>query len=76
MSSDQLSKQALRQREYRERQKRGLKCVTVEISWDHLDALNDSGLCAWNERDQKAIQKAAQEAIDRYCEVLIQKTSA
>jgi len=68
MSINSQSKQALRQREYRERKKLGLKCIRVEISWDHLDAFNDAGLCAWNESDQSAIEEAAQEAIDQFCE--------
>ncbi len=57
---------AVRQREYRKRRKHGRCCITLEVSGDDLDALNDAGLCAWNESKRDAIAEAVREALDQW----------
>jgi hypothetical protein len=50
---------AERQRRYRDRKKRGVCFVTVEVEPETIDALATKGhLCEWDENDPQAIAEA------------------
>jgi hypothetical protein len=54
---------AERQRLRRQRRKDGVTIVSVEVSFDVLDALADAGLVAWNEADRAVLGEAATSAL-------------
>ena len=53
---------------WRDRQRRGVVVVPVEILWDDLDAMNDAGLVAWNEQDRNEIGLAVRHIVDEWRE--------
>jgi hypothetical protein len=57
---------AIRQRRHRALKKHGRCCVTLELSGEDLDALNDAGLCAWNELRRDVLAEAARRAFDQW----------
>ena len=57
---------AERQRRHRERVRRDVKLVRLEINGDDLDALNDAGLVAWNENDSERLAEALRAALDEW----------
>ena len=57
---------AERQRRHRDRVRRDVKLVRLEINGDDLDALNDAGLVAWNENDTERLAEAVRTALDEW----------
>ena len=55
-----------RQRRRRDRIRRDVKLVRLEINGDDLDALNDAGLVAWNENDTERLAEALRTALDEW----------
>ena len=57
---------AKRQRRRRDRARRGVRVVGIEITWDDLDAFDTAGLLAWNENDPGEIADAVRIVLDEW----------
>ena len=66
MTPTQKRAAAERQRRCRDRVRRDVKLVRLEINGDDLDALNDAGLVAWNENDTERLAEALRVALDEW----------